>query len=232
MPLEPSKSKNKAPYSVLPKEFEESVNNVYELPSTKEIVRYLHACAGFPTKSTWIKAIKGGNYATWPHLSVEAVRKHYPESDETAQGHMKSVKEGIRSTKRKAPPLKVKLEGGEELTIPLKKHNDVYIKVKEAQKTMYTDQTGAFPVRSRKGNRYIILGDFNARLHGRLSDETDIMGAWIPGQGADHVANMSESILENRMRVVQLAQSYNLFFQNIKFQKADKPIHICLPTEP
>ena len=64
MPLEPSKSKHKAPYSVLPKEFEESVNNVYELPSTKEIVRYLHACAGFPTKSTWIKAIKGGNYVT------------------------------------------------------------------------------------------------------------------------------------------------------------------------
>jgi len=67
------------------------------------------------------------------------------------------VKEGIRSTKVKAPPLKVKLEGGEELTIQLKKHNDVYIKVKEAQETMYTDQTGAFPVRSRKGNRYIMI---------------------------------------------------------------------------
>jgi hypothetical protein len=70
---------------------------------------------------------------------------------------MKSVKEGIRSTKVKAPPIKVKLEGGKELTILLTKHNNVYTKVKEAQETMYTDQTGAFPVRSRKGNRYIMI---------------------------------------------------------------------------
>ena len=157
MPLEATKSKKKPQYTVLPKKFEEAVNNVYELPSTSEIVRYLHACAGFPTKATWIKAIIGGNYATWPHLSVEAVKKHYPESDETAQGHMKSVKEGIRSTKVKTPPTKVKLEGGEDLTIALKKHNDVYIKVRDAQETMYTDQTGAFPLRSRKGNRYIMI---------------------------------------------------------------------------
>ena len=33
----------------------------------------------------------------------------------------------------------------------------LYITVKEAQETMYTDQTGAFPVRSRKGNRYIMI---------------------------------------------------------------------------
>ena len=35
MPLEPPTSKTKAPYAVLPKEFKESVNNVYELPSTE-----------------------------------------------------------------------------------------------------------------------------------------------------------------------------------------------------
>ena len=64
--------KKKAQYAVLPKKFEETVNNVYKLPSTGKVVRYLHACAGFPTKATWIKAITGGNYATWPHLSIEA----------------------------------------------------------------------------------------------------------------------------------------------------------------
>ena len=123
----------------------------------KKNVRYLHACAGFPTKPTWLKAINGGNYATWPHLSAEAVRKHFPESDETHQGHMRSVKQGIRSTKQKKEPITIKVEGGEELTIPLKKHNDIYLKIEEPRETMYTDQTGAFPTRSRKGNRYIMI---------------------------------------------------------------------------
>ena len=36
-----------------------------------------------------------------PHLSVEAVQKHFPESEETWQGHMKGIKQSIRSTKQK-----------------------------------------------------------------------------------------------------------------------------------
>ena len=39
MPLEASKSKEKVQYTVLPKKFEEEVNNVYKLPSTGNIVR-------------------------------------------------------------------------------------------------------------------------------------------------------------------------------------------------
>ena len=36
---------------------EDSLHNVYEIPSIKQAVRYLHAAAGFPVKSTWLKAI-------------------------------------------------------------------------------------------------------------------------------------------------------------------------------
>ena len=35
----------------------EHINNVYELPSIEQAVRYLHATAGHPTKHTWLKAI-------------------------------------------------------------------------------------------------------------------------------------------------------------------------------
>ena len=90
----------KAEYLLLSREIEESIQNVYDLPSTKEIIRYLHACAGYPTKTTWLKAIRAGNYATWPYLSAAAVQKHFPESDETQQGHMRNIKQGIRSTKQ------------------------------------------------------------------------------------------------------------------------------------
>ena len=82
-------------------EDEEEANNVYNLPSTKQSIRYLHAAAGFPVESEWIKAIKAGNYVTWPELTAEAVHKHFPESDETQKGHMKQQRQNVRSTKVK-----------------------------------------------------------------------------------------------------------------------------------
>jgi len=35
-------------------EGKEKANNVYNLPSSKQSIRYLHAAAGFPVKSEWI----------------------------------------------------------------------------------------------------------------------------------------------------------------------------------
>ena len=40
----------------------EAINHVYELPSVKPAIRYLHAAIGFPTKTTWLKAIQAGNF--------------------------------------------------------------------------------------------------------------------------------------------------------------------------
>jgi hypothetical protein len=67
---------------------EEVASNVYDLPSTERVIRYLHAAAGFPTKSTWLKAIKLAFFATWPMINVKNVTKHFPESEETQKGHM------------------------------------------------------------------------------------------------------------------------------------------------
>ena len=104
IPLSKAGPPQKQEYVLLPKGSEEVINNVYELPSTEQVIRYLHACAGFPTKTTWIKAIWAGSYATWPHFTVTAVHKHFPESDETKNGHMRNIKQGIRSTKTKRTP--------------------------------------------------------------------------------------------------------------------------------
>ena len=41
-----------------------TINIVYELPSTKQIIRSYHATGGFPTKAAWVKAIK---QAFMPH---------------------------------------------------------------------------------------------------------------------------------------------------------------------
>ena len=37
-------------------------NSVYDLPSTKQAIKWMHAVCGYPVKATWLKAIKAGNY--------------------------------------------------------------------------------------------------------------------------------------------------------------------------
>ena len=76
--------------------------NIYNLPSTAQAIRFLHAAAGYPTKDTWINAIEAGNYVTWPGLTTKAIRRHFPESDETTKGHTKKQRQNVRSTKNQS----------------------------------------------------------------------------------------------------------------------------------
>ena len=75
-------------------------NNVYDLPSMEALVRYMHATAGFPVRSTWIKAIKNGNFNSWPGLTYNNAEKYCPQSMETIKGHMVKSSQGFRSTKK------------------------------------------------------------------------------------------------------------------------------------
>ena len=76
-----------------------AIDSAYELPITEKLIRYLYSCAGYPTKETWVKAIRAGNYVSWPGLTVKKVNKYYPETDETPKGHMRQVRQDVRSTK-------------------------------------------------------------------------------------------------------------------------------------
>ena len=40
------------------------INNVYKLKIKPDLVRYYHAAVGFPTKPSWITAIKNNHYAS------------------------------------------------------------------------------------------------------------------------------------------------------------------------
>ena len=81
-----------------------AINHVYELPSVEPAIRYLHGAAGFPTKATWLKAIRAGNFLSWPLINVKNVNKYFPESEETQRGHMRSQRQGVRSTQPAPPP--------------------------------------------------------------------------------------------------------------------------------
>ena len=53
-------------------------NSVYDLPSTEEAIKWMYAVCGYPAKSTWLKAVKAGNYMYWSLLNERNVKKTTP----------------------------------------------------------------------------------------------------------------------------------------------------------
>jgi uncharacterized protein (DUF2461 family) len=66
-----------------------TINVIFELPSARETFLWYHASAGFPTKATFIDAVRNGNYSTWPKLTVTLINRYFPDLDETIKGHLK-----------------------------------------------------------------------------------------------------------------------------------------------
>ena len=113
----------------------------------------MHTICGYPVKSMWLKAIKVGNYVSWPMLMERNVQKYYPEATKTAKGHFNQTRKNVRSTKEWPVPFKTcntsQLHG--------KKVCNVYTKPYKVCKTMFSNQMGQFPTRSQRGNKYIMV---------------------------------------------------------------------------
>ena len=142
----------------------------YDLPSTRNLIEYLHCVAGSPKKSTFQRAVKAGNYKSFPGLSVENVARYCPENaTATVLGHLTQTPKGLRSTRwataanalltaNESPsmlPSDVLLEA---LTAPT---NEVTI-VEVPISTLYTDDMGRFPIRAQSGNQYIMVAFHDA----------------------------------------------------------------------
>ncbi len=65
----------------------------------------MHPICGYPVKSTWLKAIKAGNYLGWPMLNECNVQKYHPKTIKTVKGHLNQTRKNVRSTKVKTVPL-------------------------------------------------------------------------------------------------------------------------------
>ena len=63
-------------------------------------MRYLHAAAFSPVKSTFEKAVKKNSFKTGPGLTPE-VLKHLPKITIKVQGHQHQERQNLQSTKRK-----------------------------------------------------------------------------------------------------------------------------------
>ena len=77
--------------------------SAYDLPSVAALIRYFHAAAGYPVRSTWLPAISAGNSSSCPGLKLANATKYCPLSTATIMGHLIQKRQGVRSTKHKLP---------------------------------------------------------------------------------------------------------------------------------
>jgi hypothetical protein len=79
----------------------EITSNVYEINKVQDAIQYLHAAAGSPVPSTFIKTIEAGNIVTWPTLTAQHVRKYLEKSEAKIKGHINQTSKNVRSTRPK-----------------------------------------------------------------------------------------------------------------------------------
>jgi hypothetical protein len=102
-------------------------------------------------ESAMLQAVKDRHLITWPGLTEEAINKHFKLTPATAMGHMNQRRQNIRSTS-KAP---IEKRQTPDTDLGTKTHLVYVVVVHQGQ--LYTDLTGKFPVRSSKGNSYVMV---------------------------------------------------------------------------
>jgi hypothetical protein len=126
-------------------------NNVYELRNTGALVHYLHKALFSPTKAAMLQAVKDGHLITWPGLTEDAINTHLKLTPATAMGHMNHRRQNIRSTSKAS----IEKQQPPDTDLGTKTHLVYAVIVDHGQ--LYTDLTGKFPVRSSKGNSYVMV---------------------------------------------------------------------------
>jgi hypothetical protein len=126
-------------------------NNVYELRNTGALLHYLYKALFSKTKSALLQAVKDEYLITWPGLMEDAINKHLKLTPAKDMVHMNQRRQNIRSTS-KAP---IEKQPTLDTYLGTKTHPVYAVVVDQGQ--LYTDLTGKFPVRSSKGNYYVMV---------------------------------------------------------------------------
>jgi hypothetical protein len=98
-----------------------------------------------------LQAVKDGHLITWPGLTEDAINKHLKLTPATAMGHMNQRRQNVRSTSKEP------IEKQPTLDTDLGRKTHLVYAVVVDQGQLYTNLTGKFPVRSSKGNSYVMF---------------------------------------------------------------------------
>jgi hypothetical protein len=108
-----------------------------------------------PTKYALLQAVKNGDLVTWPGLTKKTINKHLKITPATTMGHMDQRRQNIRSTSKNPITSDIEDVTATPTNLGTKTHLVYAVLVDQGQ--LYTDLTGKFPVRSSKGNWYVMV---------------------------------------------------------------------------
>jgi hypothetical protein len=76
-------------------------NHAHDKNDQKYLINCLHAAYFSPVKSTWIKAIKNGEFSSWPGSNEHNIEMYLSKSTSTTRGHLNQQRQNARTTKIK-----------------------------------------------------------------------------------------------------------------------------------
>ena len=125
---------------------------IHEFTSLSRL-KFLHGALGSPPLSTLKRAVQAGYLLSWPDFNMKALSK-LETPDHTTLGHMDQKRKNIQSTRTEQD----NLDWQETLnTQTPNKTNDFFHCIADFKDTIYTDQTGKFKYKSKRGYNYIFL---------------------------------------------------------------------------
>ena len=68
---------------------------------------------------------------------------------------MRKLRQGVRSTKKQLAVVEEK--DNSNTHTPVRKKHDIYVRIDQVRNTIYTNQTGKFPITSSIGKKYIMI---------------------------------------------------------------------------
>ena len=141
----------------VPIRLKNQMNLIIRQDQTKtDLAKFLHATAFSPAISTFQKAIRKGNFVTWPGIASINFEKILPTTLATEQGHLDQERKNLQSQS-----LLQNEDDNFPEHIPEKTHNrfitlTTQYEGKNKHKG-YMDLTGRFPHTSSRGNKYFVV---------------------------------------------------------------------------
>jgi len=127
---------------------------IHKNTSKRDLVQFYHAACFSPSKATFIKAIRNGNFQSWPGLTTSLVRKFLDPTIATHFGHLNQERMNLQSTQQSSdddfnPP-------HELLNLQT---NEMIATVTEFKITSkaFGDLPGKFPITSSRGTQYVLV---------------------------------------------------------------------------